>query len=390
MSVLKTILDRKILSFCIFFIIFSFIATIFSELFLGGLSTSFIKILGKTLMLCLAAIALDLVWGYSGILSLGHFAFFAIGGYIIGMWLMYERTKEIIIQASLEQIIPPTSEELKEAIGSQIFGVVGGSEIPFLWVFADYLWVHLFFIVLIPGLIALVFGWLAFRSRVTGVYLSILTQAMTLALSLYLFQNDSGLRGNNGLSGLQNIPGLSEVDQSIISVLFLWASTLALILGFIIATSVARSKLGNLMLGIRDDENRIRFLGYNVEAYKLFVFVISAVMASIAGALYYPQAGIVNPTELAPIASIYLAVWVSIGGRGKLIGAVLGAAFVSLVSSFFTSGKIPNLDLGFFVISWVDWWLVILGLSFVAVTLFAPGGLLGVLWFFVRKGMRNG
>ena len=390
MSVLKTILDRKNLSFCIFFIIFSFIATIFSELFLGGLSTSFIKILGKTLMLCLAAIALDLVWGYCGILSLGHFAFFAIGGYIIGMWLMYERTKEIIIQASLEQIIPPTSEELKEAIGSQIFGVVGGSEIPFLWVFADYLWVHLFFIVLIPGLIALVFGWLAFRSRVTGVYLSILTQAMTLALSLYLFQNDSGLRGNNGLSGLQNIPGLSEVDQSIISVLFLWASTLALILGFIIATSVARSKLGNLMLGIRDDENRIRFLGYNVEAYKLFVFVISAVMASIAGALYYPQAGIVNPTELAPIASIYLAVWVSIGGRGKLIGAVLGAAFVSLVSSFFTSGKIPNLDLGFFMISWVDWWLVILGLSFVAVTLFAPGGLLGVLWFFVRKGMRNG
>ena len=390
MSVLKTILDRKILSFCIFFIIFSFIATIFSELFLGGLSTSFIKILGKTLMLCLAAIALDLVWGYCGILSLGHFAFFAIGGYIIGMWLMYERTKEIIIQASLEQIIPPTSEELKEAIGAQIFGVVGGSEIPFLWVFADYLWVHLFFIVLIPGLIALVFGWLAFRSRVTGVYLSILTQAMTLALSLYLLQNDSGLRGNNGLSGLQNIPGFSEVDQSIISVLFLWASTLALILGFIIATSMARSKLGNLMQGIRDDENRIRFLGYNVEAYKLFVFVISAVMASIAGALYYPQAGIVNPTELAPIASIYLAVWVSIGGRGKLIGAVLGAAFVSLVSSFFTSGKIPNFDLGFFVIYWVDWWLVILGLSFVAVTLFAPGGLLRALWFLARKGMRNG
>ena len=144
------------------------------------------------------------------------------------------------------------------------------------------------------------------------------------------------------------------------------------------------------MLGIRDDENRIRFLGYNVEAYKLFVFVISAVMASIAGALYYPQAGIVNPNELAPIASIYLAVWVSIGGRGKLIGAVLGAAFVSLVSSFFTSGKIPNFDLGFFVIYWVDWWLVILGLSFVAVTLFAPGGLLGAFWFLVRKGMRNG
>ena len=289
---------------------------------------------------------------------------------------MYERTKEIIIQAFAEQLLPPTPSEIKEAIGIQIFGVVGGSEIPSIWIFADYLFIHLFLIIFIPGLLALIFGWLAFRSRVTGVYLSILTQAMTLALSLYLLQNDSGLRGNNGLSGLQNIPGFTSFPQSIISILFLWASTVALILGFIIATFITKSKLGNLIQGIRDDEDRIRFLGYNVETYKLFVFVISAIMAAIAGALYYPQAGIVNPTELAPIASIYLAVWVSIGGRGKLIGAVIGAAFVSLISSFFTSGQIPDLNLGFIIISWVDWWLIILGLSFVIVTLFTPGGLI--------------
>ena len=174
-------------------------------------------------MLCLAAIALDLVWGYCGILSLGHFAFFALGGYLIGMWLMYERTKEIIIQAFAEQLLPPTPSEIKEAIGIQIFGVVGGSEIPSIWIFADYLFIHLFLIIFIPGLLALIFGWLAFRSRVTGVYLSILTQAMTLALSLYLLQNDSGLRGNNGLSGLQNIPGFTSFPQSMVSILFLWA-----------------------------------------------------------------------------------------------------------------------------------------------------------------------
>ena len=375
LKLIKT-MDFKTICFCLFFILFSLIITLLSDLIFGSISTSFVKVLGKTLMLCLAAIALDLVWGYCGILSLGHFAFFALGGYLIGMWLMYERTKEIIIQAFADQLLPPTPSEIKEAIGIQIFGVVGGSEIPSIWIFADYLFIHLFLIIFIPGLLALIFGWLAFRSRVTGVYLSILTQAMTLALSLYLLQNDSGLRGNNGLSGLQNIPGFTSFPQSIISILFLWASTIALILGFIIATFITKSKLGKLIQGIRDDEDRIRFLGYNVETYKLFVFVISAIMAAIAGALYYPQAGIVNPTELAPIASIYLAVWVSIGGRGKLIGAVIGAAFVSLISSFFTSGQIPDLNLGFIIISWVDWWLIILGLSFVIVTLFTPGGLI--------------
>ena len=367
------------LNFVIFFFLFSLFVTIASELAMGLLSTSFVKVLGKTLMLCLAAIALDLVWGYCGILSLGHMAFFALGGYLIGMWLMYERTKEIVINAASEQLIPLTPEETKEAIGNQIFGVVGGSDIPIIWIFADSLIIHLLLIVIIPGLLALVFGWLAFRSRVTGVYLSILTQAMTLALSLYLFQNDSGLRGNNGLSGLQNIPGYGNLTQDVISVIFLWLSTFALCCGFYIASFITKSKLGNLLVGIRDDEARVRFLGYNVELYKLLIFVVTAIMAAIAGSLYYPQAGIVNPTELAPIASIYLAVWVSIGGRGKLIGAVLGAAFVSLISSFFTSGQIPNIDFWIININWVDWWLIILGLSFVSITLATQNGLFGLI-----------
>ena len=367
------------LNFVMYFLVFTLFVTIASELGMGLLSTSFVKVLGKTLMLCLAAIALDLVWGYCGILSLGHMAFFALGGYLIGMWLMYERTKEIVISAASEQLIPLTPEEIKEAIGNQIFGVVGGSDIPIIWIFADSLLIHLLLIVVIPGLLALVFGWLAFRSRVTGVYLSILTQAMTLALSLYLFQNDSGLRGNNGLSGLQNIPGYGNLSQDVISVIFLWLSTVALCCGFYIASIITKSKLGNLLVGIRDDEARVRFLGYNVERYKLLIFVVTAIMAGIAGSLYYPQAGIVNPTELAPIASIYLAVWVSIGGRGKLIGAVLGAAFVSLISSFFTSGQIPNIDFWIININWVDWWLIILGLSFVSITLITQNGLFGLI-----------
>ena len=370
---------HQTINFVMFFLTFTLLVTIASELGMGLLSTSFIKVLGKTLMLCLAAIALDLVWGYCGILSLGHMAFFALGGYLIGMWLMYERTKEIVISAARDQLIPLTPEETQEAIGNQIFGVVGGSEIPIIWTFADSLLIHILLIIIIPGLLALVFGWLAFRSRVTGVYLSILTQAMTLALSLYLFQNDSGLRGNNGLSGLQNIPGYGNLSQDIISVIFLWLSTVALCCGFFVASTITKSKLGKLLLGIRDDEARVRFLGYNVELYKLLIFVITAILAAIAGSLYYPQAGIVNPTELAPIASIYLAVWVSIGGRGKLIGAVLGAAFVSLISSFFTSGQIPNVDFWIININWVDWWLIILGLSFVSITLITQNGFFGLI-----------
>jgi len=361
-------------------------ATILSEGFgLGIISTSFVKILGKTLCLCLVAIAMDLVWGYCGILSLGHFAFFGLGGYAIGMWLMYERTKDIVLQSLSDQPLPPTTEEVQDAIGTQIFGVVGGSEVPAIWFFADSLGAQIALVILVPGLLALAFGWLAFRSRVTGVYLSILTQAMTLALALYLFQNDSGLRGNNGLSGLQNIPGLDAVPQEVVSMTFLWASAIALALGYLLAAWIVSGKFGNVLRGIRDDEPRVRFLGYPVETYKLFVFTLTAAISGIAGALYYPQAGIINPAELTPIASIYLAVWVAIGGRGRLYGAVIGAAFVSLLSSAFTGGQIPNLPLGFGTLHWVDWWTVFLGFGFVIITLYAPEGLGGLVDRLLRK-----
>ena len=226
--------------------------------------------------------------------------------------------------------------------------MVGSSDFPVIWAFSHSLAAQLVLVVAVPGLLALVFGWLAFRSRVTGVYLSILTQAMTLALALYLFQNDSGLRGNNGLSGLQNLPGLDHVSQDLVSMWFFWASALALGLGYLFAAWVISGKFGSVLRGIRDNEARVRFLGYSVEGYKLFIFTVTAMIAGIAGALYYPQAGIINPAEVAPIASIYLAVWVAIGGRGRLYGAVIGAVFVSLVSTWFTGGQAPDINLGFY------------------------------------------
>jgi len=344
----------------------------------GLISTSFVKTLGKTLCLCLVALAMDLIWGYAGILSLGHMAFFALGGYMIGMWLMYARTEEIVTLSLAGQGLPATPEEIRQGIAGQIFGVVGASDLPAIWSFAYSLPLQLLLTVAVPGVLALVFGWLAFRSRVTGVYLSILTQAMTLALALWLFQNDSGLRGNNGLSGLQNIPGLADVGQDRLSLWFFWASALALGLAYLALAWLVSGKFGSVIRAIRDDEQRVRFLGYSVEGYKLFLFTLTAVIAAIAGALYYPQAGIINPAELAPIASIYLAVWVAIGGRGRLYGAVIGAAFVSLLSSWFTGGRAPSIPLGFGTLNWVDWWQVLLGLAFVAVTLFAPKGIGGL------------
>ena len=367
-------------------ILFTLIIILLSEAYgLNLVSTSFTKVLGKTLCLCIVALAMDLVWGYCGILSLGHFAFFGLGGYMIGMWLMFERTKNIVVESTQNNVLPLTEIEISEAVGTQIFGVVGGAEIPLIWSFADSLLIHIVLILLVPGVLAYIFGWLAFRSRVTGVYLSILTQAMTLALSLYLFQNDSGLRGNNGLSGLQNIPNLDDFSQAELSIWFLILSALTLIFTYYICNLIVNSKLGNIITGIRDNETRVRFLGYKVESYKLFIFVITAIISGVAGALYYPQAGIINPAELAPIASIYLAVWVAIGGRGYLYGALIGAAFVSLASSYFTGGQIPNINFGLFTLKWVDWWVVILGLSFVITTLYAPKGIGGLIERIFRR-----
>ena len=367
-------------------ILFTLIIILLSEAYgLNLVSTSFTKVLGKTLCLCIVALAMDLVWGYCGILSLGHFAFFGLGGYMIGMWLMFERTKNIVVESTQNNVLPLTETEISEAVGTQIFGVVGGAEIPLIWSFADSLLIHIVLILLVPGVLAYIFGWLAFRARVTGVYLSILTQAMTLALSLYLFQNDSGLRGNNGLSGLQNIPNLDDFSQAELSIWFLVLSALTLIFTYYICNLIVNSKLGNIITGIRDNETRVRFLGYKVESYKLFIFVITAIISGVAGALYYPQAGIINPAELAPIASIYLAVWVAIGGRGYLYGALIGAAFVSLASSYFTGGQIPNINFGIFTLKWVDWWVVILGLSFVITTLYAPKGIGGLIERIFRR-----
>lgn len=373
----------------IFVLILSLFTVVVSALSAGAgsdvIATSFIKTLGKTLCLALVAIAMDLIWGYAGILSLGHFAFFALGGYMIGMWLMYERTKDIVTQSLNQATIPPTDQEIIDGIGTQIFGVVGSNEFPVIWMFADSLIAQALLVILVPAALAYLFGWFAFRSRVTGVYLSILTQAFTLALSLYLFQNESGLRGNNGLSGLQNLPYV-DANQDLVSLWFFWASAVALGLGYLGASYVVSGKFGSVMRAIRDNEARVRFLGYKVETYKLAVFVGTAILASIAGALYYPQAGIVNPAEMAPIASIYLAVWVAIGGRGRLYGSVIGAIIVSLLSTWFTGGQAPDLSFGVFTLKWVDWWQVLLGVSFVLVTLYAPKGIGGLFDLLSRRG----
>ena len=373
----------------IFVLILSLFTVLVSALSAGAgsdvIATSFIKTLGKTLCLALVAIAMDLIWGYAGILSLGHFAFFALGGYMIGMWLMYERTKDIVTQSLNQATIPPTDQEIIDGIGTQIFGVVGSNEFPVIWMFADSLIAQALLVILVPAALAYLFGWFAFRSRVTGVYLSILTQAFTLALSLYLFQNESGLRGNNGLSGLQNLPYV-DANQDLVSLWYFWASAVALGFGYLGASYVVSGKFGSVMRAIRDNEARVRFLGYKVETYKLAVFVGTAIIAAIAGALYYPQAGIVNPAEMAPIASIYLAVWVAIGGRGRLYGSVIGAIIVSLLSTWFTGGQAPDLSFGVFTLKWVDWWQVLLGVSFVLVTLYAPKGIGGLFDLLSRRG----
>ena len=388
----NTFIDKNpsVLWFLLGLSLFTVIVSICSEAAGTALiSTSFLKTLGKTLCLCLVAVAMDVVWGYCGILSLGHFAFFGIGGYAIGMWLMYDRTKDIVVASLENNILPATTDEITDAIGAQIFGVVGSSDFPLIWAFSHSLTLQLLAVILVPGLLALVFGWLAFRSRVAGVYLSILTQAMTLALSLYFFQNDTGLRGNNGLSGLQNIPGLETVSQATLSLWFFWASAVALAAGYLLFAWMTSGKFGSVIRAIRDNEARVRFLGYHVESYKLCIFTTTAMVAGVAGALYYPQAGIINPAEIAPMASIYLAVWVAIGGRGRLYGAVIGAAVVSLMSSWFTGGSAPDINLGIYVVHWTDWWLMLLGLTFVAVTLFFPKGIGGLFDLIPRKGDRR-
>ena len=307
-----------------------------------------VTLMGKYTCYALLALSVDLVWGYCGILSLGHGAFFALGGYAMGMYLMRQIGDRGVY----------ANPELPDFM---VF--LNWRELPWYWSGFDCFPFAMLMAILAPGLLAFVFGWFAFRSRVTGVYLSIITQAMTYALMLAFFRNEMGFGGNNGLTDFKDILGFSLRDGGTRAAL-LAASIVALGLGYSICRLIVRSRAGMVLTAIRDAESRTRFLGYRVEHYKLTVFVVSAALAGIAGALYVPQVGIINPGEFAPANSIEIVIAVAVGGRGTLIGAALGALLVGYAKTWFT-GELPEL------------WLFALGGLFVAVTLFLPKGVAG-------------
>ncbi|MCB2102571.1 MAG: urea ABC transporter permease subunit UrtC [Rhodobacterales bacterium] len=321
--------------------------------------TYIVTLLGKYLAFALLALSVDLIWGFAGILSLGHGAFFALGGYAIGMHLMRQiGDRGVYGNAELPDFM--------------VF--LNWKELPWYWYGFDSFPFALLMVVVVPGVLALVFGWFAFRSRVTGVYLSIITQAMTFALLLAFFRNDMGFGGNNGLTDFKDILGYDiQADATRLTLFSL--SALAVALAYLLCRVIVTSRLGRVLIAIRDAENRARFLGYRVEYYKLFVFVVSAMLAGIAGALYVPQVGIINPSEFAPAASIEIVIWVAIGGRGSLHGAVLGAILVNYAKTYFT-GALP------------DAWLFALGGLFIAVTLFLPKGIVGTIPAF-GNGLRG-
>ena len=296
------------------------------------------------------AVALDLVWGYCGILSLGHGAFFALGGYAMGMYLM----RQIGARGVYADPILP-----------YFMVFLNWKELPYTWYFFDHFAYAALMVVLVPSLLALVFGWFAFRSRVTGVYLSIITQSLTYALLLAFFRNDMGFGGNNGLTDFKDIVGVSIQSPSTRAALFALTAVF-LALGFLVARALVTSRFGQVLAAIRDAESRTRFLGYRVEHYKLLVFVVSAAMAGIAGALYVPQVGIINPSEFAPANSIEAVIWVAVGGRGTLVGAAIGAVLVNFAKTWLT-GTLP------------EFWLYGLGALFILVTLFLPKGIVGAL-----------
>jgi urea transport system permease protein len=314
------------------------------------LSTYAVTLLGKYLCYALLALALDLVWGYCGILSLGHGAFFALGGYAMGMHLM--------------RMIGPRGVYGNPLL-PDFMVFLNYKALPWYWNGFDNFLFAMVMVVVAPGLLAFAFGALAFRSRVTGVYFSIITQAMTFALMLAFFRNDMGFGGNNGLTDFKDIFGFS-LQADVTRSAFFVASAAALALGYAVCRAIVTSKLGKILVAVRDAESRTRFLGYRVEHYKLFVWVVSACLAGVAGALYVPQVGIINPSEFAPESSIEAVIWVAVGGRGTLVGAVAGAVLVNAFKSWFT-GAIPEL------------WLFALGGLFVLVTLFLPRGLIGLM-----------
>jgi urea transport system permease protein len=309
-----------------------------------------VSLMGKYLCYALLALALDLVWGYCGILSLGHGAFFALGGYAMGMYLM----RQIGSRGVYGNPILP-----------DFMVFLNWKELPWFWHGMDMFWFAMLMVLVVPGLLAFVFGWFAFRSRVNGVYLSIITQAMTYALLLAFFRNDMGFGGNNGLTDFKEIIGFNVQADGTRAVLFA-LSAIMLSLCLVISSAIVRSKFGKVLVGVRDAESRVRFLGYRVENIKLFTFVVSAMMAGIAGALFVPQVGIINPGEFAPANSIEVVVWTAVGGRGTLIGPIIGALMVNAGKSYFT-GAFPEL------------WLFALGGLFIGVTLFLPKGVVGTI-----------
>jgi urea transport system permease protein len=309
-----------------------------------------VPLFGKYLTYAMLALALDLVWGYCGILSLGHSAFFALGGYAMGMYLM----RQIGARGIYGNPILP-----------DFMVFLNYKSLPWFWYGFDNFWFAMLMVVLVPGALAFVFGFLAFRSRVTGVYLSIITQAMTYALLLAFFRNDLGFGGNNGLTDYKDILGFSISALSTRSALFA-ATAIALALAVLVCSAIVNSKLGKVMIATRDAESRTRFLGYRVDNVKLFAFVVSAVIAGIAGALFVPQVGIINPGEFAPANSIEVVIWTAVGGRGTLVGPIIGGLLVNLGKTVFTS-LLP------------DYWLYALGALFILVTLFLPKGIVGTL-----------
>jgi urea transport system permease protein len=316
-------------------------------------STYTITLLGKYLCFALLALSVDVIWGYCGILSLGHGAFFALGGYGMGMYLM----RQIGDRGVYGNPVLP-----------DFMVFLNWEQLPWYWLGMDQFWIALLMALLVPGLLAFVFGWLAFRSRVTGVYLSIMTQALTYALMLAFFRNEMGFGGNNGLTDFKDILGFDlQSDYTRVSLFVITALLLAL--AYLCSRYIMASRLGRVLLSIRDGESRTRFLGYRTEQFKVWIFVYSALLAALAGIMYVPQVGIINPGEFSPLNSIEVVVWVAVGGRGTLYGAVVGALLVNYAKTEFT-GLIP------------EGWLFALGALFVYVTLFLPQGITG--WFAQR------
>ena len=323
--------------------------------------THIVSLVGKYLCYAILAVALDLVWGFCGILSLGHAAFFALGGYAMGMYLMRQiGTRGVYADPILPDFM--------------VF--LNWKELPWFWYGFDSFFFAALMVVAVPGILAFVFGWLAFRSRVTGVYLSIITQAMTYALMLAFFRNEMGFGGNNGLTDFKDILGFDIQAQGTRVGLFV-ATVATLALTYVICRLLVTSTYGKILVAIRDAESRTRFLGYRVEHYKLFAFVVSACLAGIAGALYVPQVGIINPSEFAPANSIEAVIWVAVGGRGTLTGAALGAVAVNFAKSVFTTGALA------------PYWLFALGGLFIVSTLFLPKGLVGTAGDLITR-MRRG